>query len=72
LKVSFARWKVVRGKVGRVEGWVGALKALWEGGLRQMSVPGGAERVKGGMVVVVVDVEADMVARVVSMSIEEG
>jgi hypothetical protein len=40
-----------------------------------MSVPGGAERVKGGMVVVVVvDVEADMVARVVSMSmsIEEG
>lgn len=30
------------------------MKALWEGALRQMSVSGGAERVKGGMVVVVV------------------
>lgn len=33
---------------------MGALKALWEGGLRQMSVPEGAEREKGGMVAVVV------------------
>jgi hypothetical protein len=41
--------------VGSVAGWVGALKALCEGGFRQMSVPGGVERLKGGMVVVVVD-----------------
>lgn len=36
-------------------GNVEALNALWVGGLRQISVPGGEERVKGGMVVVVVD-----------------
>jgi len=37
--------------VGGEEGKVEALNALWLGGLRQMSVPGGEERVKGGMVV---------------------
>lgn len=33
-----------------------ALKALWEGALRQISVPGGAERVNGGIVVVDLDI----------------
>lgn len=53
-KVKRARWKVVSSWVGRGEGWVGALKALCEGALRQMSVPGGEQRLKGAMVVVVV------------------
>ena len=44
--------------MGRGAGWVGALKALRVGGLRQMSVPGGVARVKGGVVVVVVLWEA--------------
>jgi len=66
VNVSLARWKVLRSYVGRDEGCVGALKALWDGGLRHMSVPGGAEREKGGIVVVVV--EGDIVASgVVSM-----
>lgn len=37
------------------------MKALWVGGLRHMSVPGGAERVKGGILVVVVVGLEDMV-----------
>lgn len=40
--------------MGRDDGWVGALKALWEGGLRQMSVPGGEARAKGSSLIVVV------------------
>ena len=40
-----------------------ALKALWEGALRHMSVPGGAERVKGGMVVVDLDIVVVVVNR---------
>lgn len=33
---------------------MGAEKASWEGALRQMSVPGGEERVKGESLVVLV------------------
>jgi len=40
--------------VGIFSGKVGALKALVDGGLRQMSVPVGEERLKGGIWVVVV------------------
>ena len=61
-KVRRARWKEERGWVGRGEGWVGAEKALWDGGLRQMSVPGGEERVKAGSLCVVEAVGDDMVA----------
>lgn len=46
-----ARWKERRGWKRRGEGCVGALRMLVSGGLRQMSVPGGAVRA----VVVVVD-----------------
>lgn len=52
-----------------------ALKALVEGALRQMSVPGGAERVKGGTVVVVVlTIVADRISIVVAwrMDVIEG
>ena len=40
------------------------MKALWEGALRQMSVPGGADSLKGSIVMLVCAV--DMVANVVS------
>lgn len=62
-RVNFrrARWKDEMGYMGSFVGWVGALKALWEGGFLHMSVPGGAERVKGGMVVVVVFGDWDIV-----------
>lgn len=54
MKEILAREKVERGIGLGVDGWMEALKALWVGGLRQMSVPGGEERVKGGRWVVVV------------------
>ena len=47
--------------MGSWAGWVDALKALCDGGLRQMSVPGGAERLKGSIFVMV-----DMVASMIS------
>ena len=49
--------------MGSSVGYVDALKALCVGGLRQMSVPAGAERLKGLIVVVVL---FDIVAAVVS------
>lgn len=52
-----------------------ALKALVEGALRQTSVPGGAERVKGGTVVVVVlTIVADRISMVIPwrMDVMEG
>lgn len=50
VRVRRARWKERRGWKRRGEGCVGALRMLVSGGLRQISVPGGAVRV-----VVVVD-----------------
>lgn len=54
MKVRRARWKDEREYLGRGDGWVGAEKTSREGGLRQMSVPAGEERLKGGTVVVFV------------------
>lgn len=45
VRVRRARWKERRGWKRRGEGCVGALRMLVSGGLRQMSVPGGAVRV---------------------------
>jgi len=45
VRVRRARWKERRGWKRRGEGCVGALRMLVFGGLRQMSVPGGAARV---------------------------
>lgn len=56
-----ADWKDFKSWVRRGEGCVGAVKALWDGGLRQMSVPGGDERAKGSRVVMEVFVLDAMV-----------
>lgn len=54
MKESWARWNEASGNLASGEGFVGALKSSVEGGLRQMSVPVGVERLKAGMVMVLV------------------
>lgn len=49
---------------------MGALKTSVEGGLRQMSVPGFADRLKGG-ILVVVELGGDIVASVAVVSMKK-